>query len=70
MTACPCPRCTSRAVGEAGSAGEPRRPVLASVTHWADLRVRGRDEGRYALLVAEVEQRNAADLLRVSGWCP
>ena len=70
MIACPCPLCAARAVEEAGTAGEPWRSVLAAVTHWAELRVRNRDEDRYALLVAEVEERNAADLLRAAGWCP
>ena len=70
MTACPCTRCTAWAVGEAGSAGEPWRPVLAEVLRWAELRVRGREEDLYELMIAEVGQRNAADLLRASGWCP
>ena len=70
MTACPCPRCTARAVEEAGSDGEPWRSVLAGVTRWAGLSARGREEDRYALLVAEVEERNAGDLLRAAGWCP
>jgi hypothetical protein len=70
MSAYPCERCTARAVEEAGSAGEPWRPVLAPVMHWAELRVRNREEDRYALLVAEVEERNAADLLGATGWCP
>ncbi|MEN6516984.1 MAG: hypothetical protein ABFC38_02190 [Methanospirillum sp.] len=59
-----------RAVEEAGTAGDPWRSVLAEVSRWARLRVRDRREDRYALLVAEVEQRNAADLLRAAGWCP
>jgi len=70
MIACPCRPCIARAVEEAGSAGEPWRSVLAAVMRWAELRVRNRDEDRYALLVAEVEERNAADLLRAAGWCP
>lgn len=70
MTACPCPLCMAWAVEEAGSAGEPWRPVLAEVLHWAALRVRGRDEDLYELMMAEVERRNAADLLRAAGWCP
>lgn len=70
MTACPCPHCTAWAVDEAGSAGEPWRPVLAEVLRWAELRVRGRDEDLYELMRAEVEQRNAADLLGAAGWCP
>jgi len=52
----------------AGGVGEPWRSVLAEVTGWAGLQVRNRDEDRYALLVAEVEQRNAADLLQAVGW--
>ena len=69
MTAYPCPCCAARAVEEAGSAGEPWRPVLAAVTRWAELQVRGRDEDLYDLMMAEVEQRNAADLLGAAGWC-
>ncbi|HQJ88409.1 MAG TPA: hypothetical protein PLY91_07705 [Methanoregulaceae archaeon] len=70
MIACPCSPCTAWAVGEAGSAGDPWRSVLAEVLRWAELRVRGRDEDLYDLMKAEVEQRNAADLLRAAGWCP
>lgn len=70
MTGCPCPLCTARAVEEAGSAGEPWRPVLAEVLRWAELRVRSRDEDLYDLMTAEVEQRNAADLLGAVGWYP
>ena len=70
MIACPCPLCTAWAVDEAGTAGDPWRPVLAAVTRWAELRVRSRDEDLYELMMAEVEQRNAADLLGVAGWCP
>ena len=70
MTVCPCLRCTAWAVAEAGSAGEPWRPVLAAVTRWAELRVSGRDEDLYDLMMAEVEQRNAADLLDAAGWYP
>lgn len=70
MTACPCPVCTVWAVEEAGCAGEPWRPVLADVTRLAELRARGRDEDLYDLMMAEVEQRNAADLLGAAGWCP
>ena len=66
----PCRACTRRAVEEAGTAGDPWRSVLAEVARWALLRVRGRREDRYALIVAEVEQRNAADLLRAAGGCP
>jgi hypothetical protein len=51
-------------------AGEPWRSVLAEVSRWAGHRVRNRREDRYALLVAEVEQRNAADLLTAAGWSP
>ena len=68
MTACPCPCCAARAVEEAWSAGEPWRSVLAEVQRWAELSARNRIEDRYALLVAEVEERNAADLLRAAGW--
>ena len=67
MNACPCAACR-RALEEAGAPQDPWRPVLAEVMRWAELRVR--DDDRYALLVAEVEQRNAADLLRAAGWCP
>ncbi len=65
----PGPLRAARAVEEAGSAGEPWRSVLAAVTRWAGLSSRDREEDRYALLVAEVEERNAADLLRAAGWC-
>lgn len=68
MSACPCPACWRRAVEEAGTAGEPWRSVLAAVTRWAALRLRNRDRDRYALLVAEVDGRNAADLLDTAGW--
>lgn len=70
MIACSCLLCAARAVEEADGAGEPWRSVLAPVMRWAELRLRNRDEDRYALLVAEVEERNAADLLRAAGWCP
>jgi hypothetical protein len=65
-----CRACARTAVAEAGSAGDPWRSVLAEVTRWAGLRTRDRPGDRYALLVAEVEQRNAADLLRAAGWRP
>ena len=52
MIACPCPLCTAWAVEEAGTAGDPWRPVLAAVTRWAELRVRSRDEDLYELLMA------------------
>lgn len=64
----PCRACVGPAAEEAGSAGEPWRSVLAEVARWAELRVGDRREDRYELLVAEVEQRNAADLLRAAGW--
>ena len=70
MTACPCLLCTAWAVGEAGSAGEPWRSVLAEVLRWAERRARGRNEDLYDLMMAEAGQRNAADLLSASGWCP
>ena len=70
MIARPCDACVQRAADEAGATGEPWRSVLAAVVRWAELRVRNRDEDRYALIVAEVERRNAADLLRAAGWCP
>jgi len=69
MIALSCRARVQRAVEEAGTAGDPWRSVLAEVSYWARLRVRGRREDRYALIVAEVEQRNAADLLRAAGWC-
>ncbi|MEN6341974.1 MAG: hypothetical protein ABFC89_05385 [Methanospirillum sp.] len=65
-----CGACSHRAVEEAGTPGDPWRSVLAAVMRWAELRVGDRREDRYALIVAEVEQRNAADLLRAAGWCP
>ena len=70
MTACPCALCVGRAVEEAGSDGEPWRSVLAEVLRWAALRIRGRDADLYDLMMAEAGQRNAADLLGASGWCP
>lgn len=70
MIICPCPLCMAWAVEEAGTAGEPWRPVLASVTQLAELRAHGRDEDLYELMMAEVKQRNAADLLGAAGWCP
>ena len=69
MSARPCAACR-RALEEAGPPVDPWRPVLADVMRWAELCVRDRNEDRYALLVAEVEERNAADLLRAAGWCP
>lgn len=68
MSARPCPACWRRAVEEAGTAGDPWRSVLAAVTHWAGLRLRNGVGDRYSLLVAEVERRNAADLLDAAGW--
>jgi hypothetical protein len=70
MIALSCRVRVQRAAEEAGTPGDPWRSVLAAVMRWAELRVGGRREDRYALLVAEVEQRNAADLLRAAGWCP
>jgi hypothetical protein len=70
MIACPCLLCVGWAVEEAGTAGDPWRSVLAAVTRWAELRVRNRDEDRYDLMVAEVDRRNAADLLLAAGWRP
>ncbi|HOV68341.1 MAG TPA: hypothetical protein PLI31_08270 [Methanoregulaceae archaeon] len=70
MIECPCLLCTGWSVKEAGTAGDPWCSVLAAVTRWAELRVRSRDDDLYDLMVAEVDQRNAADLLRAAGWCP
>jgi hypothetical protein len=70
MIACPCHACTSWALEETGTAGEPWRPVPAGVTRWARLRVRNREEDRDALMVAEVEEGPAADLLRAAEWYP
>lgn len=64
----PCRACVRAAAEEAGSAGDPWRSVLAGVSRWARLRVRNRPGDRYELLEAEVEQRNAADLLKAAGW--
>ncbi|MEN6519333.1 MAG: hypothetical protein ABFC38_14360 [Methanospirillum sp.] len=69
MTACPCLLCAGWAVEEAGTAGDPWRSVLIAVTRWAELRLRNRDEDVYDLMVAEVDHRNGADLLRAAGWC-
>ncbi|MEN6518175.1 MAG: hypothetical protein ABFC38_08250 [Methanospirillum sp.] len=64
----PCRACVRAAAEDAGSAGGPWRSVLVGVSRWAELRVRDRPGDRYELLAAEVEQRNAADLLRAAGW--
>ena len=65
-----CRACLWAAASEAGSPGEPWRSVLAQVSRWAGYTVRNRDEDRYALILAEVEQRNAADLLARRGVGP